>query len=142
MSATVLDQIKEALLSFVEERDFEVVDESYSPEAFGNAVVNLQSKDFAVRVVRDRDQIFADVGPAQTFDEWHDLSRVLEFLGHGRADTSAFELDQLASTLKAHYNELKNLFSKNSYPSISKQLTQFEKEKTRERLAMLGSRSA
>src|SRR5258707_14852756 len=98
MSETVLDQIKKVLSPLVEDHGFEVVDESYSPEAFGNAVVSLQSKDFGVRGVRDRGQIFADVGPAQTFDEWHDLKRVLEFQGRGSVDTSEFELDGLVGT--------------------------------------------
>src|SRR6266550_3475553 len=108
MSKMILDEIREAL-SFLVERGFEVVDDSYNPEAFGNAFVRFESKDFAVRVVRDRGQIFADVGPAQTSDEWHDLRRVLEFLGHGSVETSGFELDELGRTLEANYDELKNL---------------------------------
>ena len=139
MSDTILKQIREALRLFKEDFQFVVVNERYDPAAFGDAAVILQSKDFALRVIRDRDQIFADVGPADT-DDWHDLKRVLAFLGHEGSDSSAFELNELALTLRAHHDELANLFSNTSYPLMGERLKQFEREKTKERLTMLSSR--
>ena len=142
MRQPITDQIKQALSSLVESHGFQVIDETYNPKAFGDAVVGFQSRDFALRVVRDRGQIFADVGPAQTLDEWYDLKRVLEFQGRGSTDTSEFELNELVRVLKVNYDELSRLFSKENYSLISDKLKRFEIEKAKERLAKLSSRPA
>jgi len=134
MSETILQQLKHTLSPLIDARGFQIVEEHYNPNAFGNAVLRLRSTDFAVRVVRDRGAIFVDIGPAQNIDEWHDLKIVLEFLGHGSTDTSAFDPDQVATTLNANYESLKNFFSKENYPTVSNQLEEFERKKTKERL--------
>src|SRR5581483_3714711 len=48
----------------------------YSPEAFGDALVDLESRDFNIRITRDRSQIFIYVSRPES-SHWYDLVALL-----------------------------------------------------------------
>src|SRR5262245_7971964 len=53
-----------------------VVDEVYSPEDFGNAMITLRGPNISLRLVRERGQIFVDLG--KTNGDWVDANELLE----------------------------------------------------------------
>ena len=52
----------------------------YSPENFGDAMVELLGDDVSVRVFRDKGQILIELGPAHSY-AWFGEDVVLEFIG-------------------------------------------------------------
>lgn len=135
MSELILEKMKHAFAFLVENHGFQVMEESYSPSTFGDAVIVLQSKQFELRIIRDRGQFFIDIRSSQIIDDWHDLRRVLEFLNGSRSVFFAFELNQLKDILKTNYDKLQKFFRKENYSIMQKGLIQFEKAKA---LQMLG----
>jgi hypothetical protein len=57
-----------------------VVSERVEPGVFGNSLIVLRSSDLLVRLVSDRNQLFAEVASSNRPDDWIDLPRLSEFL--------------------------------------------------------------
>ena len=139
MSATIYEEIRPFFSALLDEHGFRLVSESYEPASFGNGLIVLQSEDLRLRFVRDRGQVFADVGPSgQTGEHWHQLQRVMEFLQRhdSPADASdarrAASLDELGVWLKENYEGVRSLFREDTYPSARDALRRFEKEKAQQ----------
>lgn len=134
MSGTIYEEIKPFFSALLDEHGFQLVSESFEPAHFGNGALVLQSEDLRLGFVRDRGQVFAEVGPSgQTDDDWHQLQRVMEFLQ--RHDSPAADprraagLDELGVWLKENYEAVRALFREDAYPSARDALRRFEKEK-------------
>jgi hypothetical protein len=77
---------------------FRIVEDDFRPEAFGDSFVTLESGSLRVRFVRDRGQVWADVGTIEKPGKWWHLIYILEAI-HGVLPESTFELKQAASLL-------------------------------------------
>lgn len=134
MSGTIYEEISPFFSDLLYEHGFRVIAETHEPQSFGDGLLILESKDFRLRFVRDRGQVFADVAPSgQADDDWHQLQRVLEFLDGRDTKTDARRaagLDELSVRLKASYAKVQALFEKEAYPSERDALKSFEKEKS------------
>lgn len=135
MSGTIYEEIRPFFSELLDEHGFRVVSESHEPKSFGNGLIVLQAEDLRLRFVRDRGQVFADIGaPGQTGDDnWHQLQRVMEFMH--RHDSPAADprraagLDELGVWLKENYETVRALFREETYPSTRVALKKFEREK-------------
>lgn len=53
----------------------------YDAQAFGNAFVVLAGANLRVRVIRDRDDVFADAASCVEPEDWYPLQRVIRAVG-------------------------------------------------------------
>jgi hypothetical protein len=79
MPKNLLSEIASPIADFVNQRGMRVVVERQDQASFGNAVVEVTSPDFDLRIVRDRGQVALDVS-ASGQGEWHSLENVLAFI--------------------------------------------------------------
>jgi len=75
------EQVKAHFHCLIDDYGFVVVSERFDPEAFGNSLVDFQSRNTVVRVLLDRGQVTIDIGPyPRSPGYWFDLSSIIEFL--------------------------------------------------------------
>lgn len=137
MSRTIYEEISPFFSELLDEHGFRMVSESHAPDSFGDGLIVLQTEDVRLRFVRDRGQVFADVGSSGTSsgDDWHQLQRVKEFLHRHDSTAAASDarratgIDELGVWLKANYEQVRTLFRRETYPSTRDALRKFEKEK-------------
>ncbi len=118
----------------IAEKDFATVEQIYDPRNFGNAVVALESKDFRLRFVRDRGDVFVEVA-ALASDDWHYPGYIFEFLSKDSRWTDVKTppaLETLARGLREHYADVRRLFE--DYRSHRAALKKFEKAKFEQRM--------
>jgi hypothetical protein len=72
-------------------------EEQYDENHFGNAYLILTAEDFAIRILRDRGQVFADL--AKPGGPWVDADKKLQSLGMHPNPESILSLEQLIDIL-------------------------------------------
>jgi hypothetical protein len=72
-------------------------EERYDERNFGDGWVILTAKDFSVRILRDRSQIFIDV--AKPGEQWIDADKRFESLGIHTEPESVLSLEQFIDIL-------------------------------------------
>jgi hypothetical protein len=92
MVDTLVEKIAPLLTPFLRDGRLRVTLEKRE-ESFGDAVVELESSDFDMRVVRDRGLVTFDVSPHAKGD-WHPLEMVLDFIGKGALSLGPQTLDK------------------------------------------------
>lgn len=80
MSEDLLDLVNAELLPVIAPLGFAVVQSETSP-SFDNANVVLQAPALRLRVVRERGQVFLDIGPHSEPGTWFDSAVVMDYLG-------------------------------------------------------------
>ena len=75
-----------------------IKEESYSERDFGNALIVLVAPDFAVRIVRDRGDIFFDLAKPDL--KWTDADKRIESLGLHPDPRSSLTLAQFLTVLR------------------------------------------
>lgn len=103
----VLEKIAPDIAKLAAEKGMRTVRESYDPSSFGNAVIELASGDFDLRVVRDRGQTAIEISPSGKAD-WHDVTNVLAFIN---ADSSSDDATGTGRTLAAKYHQVAALLT-------------------------------
>ena len=89
----------------MDELAFQMIEEDYSAESFGNAFVTLESSVLQVRFVLDRDQTFIYLAPPTSREKWPEIYFVLEAI-HGKEPEAIVEFDEVAIRLRNHFPEL------------------------------------
>jgi hypothetical protein len=107
MSDSLLRELAPAIADLVEDRGRWTLTSEHWDREFGNAIAQLASLDFDLRVNRDRGDILIDVRPHGKAC-WHRLENVLEFVVKRPQSRESAEL---AASLRAHYEEVKSLMS-------------------------------
>ena len=125
----MMSKIPVSLREFLESRGFTCIAATYDEANFGDIVLDCTDSDLIIRVVKDRMQVFVDIANAQKPDEWHMLPDLITFLGGVDSQVEYIEQEQLASQLKAHYQDIKELLTGANARRVD--LKQFE-EKRRE----------
>ncbi len=109
---------------------FSIVEDDYRPDAFGNSFVTLESTILRLRFVRDRGQVWADVGSPTDPKTWWHLLFVLEAVLGKRPDLR-FDLDEAASLLRDNFSTLAEALG----PRLSetkRQLDRFQEKRLRD----------
>lgn len=115
-------QIEPAFGRLLEEHVFDKVEESYDRKHFGNAILTFNSSDFALSFVRDRSQLFVNIGRLDV-GRWHKLESVLEFVtGEPVCLSGIPPLDRLAEAVNSHYENLKFLFEEQRYATTTRRM--------------------
>jgi hypothetical protein len=89
-----------------EEFGLEMEEEEYSEAAFGNAFIILAGHDFAMRIVRDRGDIFCDL--AKVDRRWRDADKTIESLGLHPDPNTCLTPDQILQALRNHKERILN----------------------------------
>lgn len=103
----VLEKIAPDIAKLAAEKGMRTVRESYDASSFGNAVVELTSGDFDLRVVRDRGQAAIELSPCGKAD-WHDVTNVLAFIN---AESPSDDATGPSRSLAAKYDQVAALLT-------------------------------
>ena len=76
---TSLGSEYQGLFSILDDAGFTLTVEMYSPESFGNFIVDCQRPDAKLRVTNDRSQVFIEVMTSE--GQWLEKERILESAG-------------------------------------------------------------
>lgn len=76
---TSLGSEYQGLFSIFDDAGFKLTVEMYSPESFGNFIVDCQRPDAKFRVTNDRSQVFIEVMTSE--GQWLETERILESAG-------------------------------------------------------------
>jgi hypothetical protein len=135
--ASFTDDVRSAFLPNAKDLGFRIVADQKS-EAFGDALVVLESDDIRLRIVRDRSQIFADLGSAVEPDTWFDSTIVMQALGlttkpaFGGTD-SQIVLPSIAAFLKSVWLELRAMFEPRHFAATKRQLLELQEARAAKR---------
>ena len=129
----LLKEISPDLAEFVSARKFLQTNSLYSPECFGNIVVELTSIHVDVKITRDRSQVFIDISPPGK-TEWYGLEYVLEFIqGKEGKDPIPLTLDDNNKRITAFMMSYETIVHVMNDNLASAALTAFVDKKVRER---------
>jgi len=76
-----LDDVTDAFAPMIADGRLHVESSQFHSEFFDNAVVVLAGGNFRIRVIRDRDETFADAASGLRPEEWFPLQRVICAVG-------------------------------------------------------------
>ncbi len=149
------DQVKQHLQFLIDDYQFSILEERYYPEAFGDCLVLMQSRDCRIRVVLDRSQVFIDVGPLaisalDSSSSWFDLMVIVAFVTQGSSQEpliyeypddalapdakTDWQLSRLSRILQSNWESILNLFSQDVFERKQQELVDFERKRAEERL--------
>jgi hypothetical protein len=123
----LLAQIEATLLPLVSCLNLRVIDHSESG-SFDNASVTLEGGDLRLRILRERSQVFVDLGPAWDPQSSFDSAVFMDCLG--LSDDAGFHdrdagavMRGLGSFLRSFADELRNKFSRANFAVTKAELT-------------------
>jgi hypothetical protein len=100
--AGLLNKIAPEIAKFAYEKSMRIVNEWYDPSSFGNAIVEIASANFNLRVIRDRGQVTVEIRPSEKCD-WHNLENILAFINR---DPSYQHSTSSISALSENYDKV------------------------------------
>ncbi len=121
-----LQMVTDAFSSMIDRGQLAVESSQYDEQAFGNALVVLAGDNLRIRIIRDRDEVFADAASRWEPENWSPLQRVIRAVGA----TSA-PLDGLLSPAQAAELVDRHVLA------LNKALATDELERTKGKLAEL-----
>jgi hypothetical protein len=137
MTFNLLAEVQATLLPQTTSFGFAITDHRESA-SFGDALVVLQSGDVRARVVRDRSQLFADLGSAAEPGTWFDSAIVMDLLGlsasggfHERDATRV--LNGLGAFIQSFWPELASMFSSEKFAVTKQQLEALQRNRAEKR---------
>jgi hypothetical protein len=129
-------EIERSALALLEGLGFTKVEERYDKAAFGNELVVFESDVLRLRFLKDRGQIFVELGPTSEPRRWHALNDVLEVTTGETISETAGWLEQ-THLLGAKYSAIRQGFVKDAYQHIEEKVRAKEMAREKELLARL-----
>lgn len=126
----LLRLIETELLPRIAKRGFRVV-QSEVTDSFDNASVILESPELRLRVLRERSQVFADVGPVAEPGTWFDSAVVMDYLGLS-ADAGFHDRDHhkvlqgIGAFVNAMWDDLRSRFAKEQLDRTKRELEELK----------------
>lgn len=126
MHDALLTLVESELLPAIAPLGF-VVAHSETSDSFGNASVILQAPALRLRVIRERSQIFLDVGPTSEPSTWFDSAVVIDYLGLSanggfHAEDARRVLRSAGAFVTAMWSELTAKFNGAQLPATKREL--------------------
>jgi hypothetical protein len=152
------DQVKQHLQFLIDDYQFSVIEERYYPDAFGDCLVLMQSRDCRVSVGLDRGAVFVKVGSLAAADldspnSWFDIMNVTAFVTQGSpqeplayelpddaldpAAKTDWQLSRLSKILQLNWENILHLFSHDVFEKKQQELVDFGRKRLEERLKQL-----
>lgn len=86
-----LDIIKKHFEYLIDEYNYQIANEEFSPQAMGNAYITYLSPAVGVQIVIDRSQVLINIGDiVDNIKEWFDFSDVIKFFNPSIKDPYIF----------------------------------------------------
>jgi hypothetical protein len=134
----LLEQVEASLLPLVPSLHLTVLEHSES-DSFDNATVTLQAGHVRVRILRERSQVFVDLGSGFAPQTWFDSAVVMDHLGlsdeagfHDRGSTVLFE--GIGSFLRSFWGELTAAFDPANFAATDSALRSLRDARAASRL--------
>ncbi len=124
MNSNVLEEVKPLFSFLFENHGFSLL-EAYDSPSFGDSLVVLTSIDFRIRFIRDKGQIFIDIGPTSKTDKWYDLDLVKTIVD-GNLGEQAPELEDFAVFLENNYITVKGLLVDEKFEEMERAIKQLQ----------------
>lgn len=80
MNMDFFDKIKSLFHFLFDDYNFQILQDAYESTDFGNAMIVAQSNNLCIRFIRDRGQIYVELGSLSAPGNWYELSKVLAIL--------------------------------------------------------------
>ena len=108
MESAFLEAVRTSFEPFLRSGKLRVTSSLYDKEAFGNAAVVLEGRHFALRLVRDRSQEFAEVRATLPFVKWRPCGFYLHAAGVPGVSPEPLlrSVDDVAGLVGEHLNAL------------------------------------
>jgi hypothetical protein len=99
----------------------------YSPDHFGNVIVEYRSPGLRVQVTKERGHFLCDFAAAREPVEWFDLDVVLRDLGEDRAADDLFvekgsSLESVAKCVEQNIDRVREQFNEDAHPEFRARL--------------------
>jgi hypothetical protein len=110
---TILKNNFPVFAKLVQEQGWNIKKAKYYPEAFGDAYVVLESKDFNIRIGSDKSQVFIYVGKPGVLewrDKWYNITKLLR--PTIKKKVNIFLENELVVLMRDHLNEIPILLNK------------------------------
>ena len=101
-------EVQRGLLPLLGGEEFSISLDHYDPKAFGNCVITLRSEDFLVRVIRDKGQVFTEIGLSSAPETLWDLGVLVAFLEGSRDVPGLLALDEELALFQRHRDRILN----------------------------------
>lgn len=110
---------------------FALVEETFDQDSFGNSTAVLESRDLRLRFVRDRGQVFADIGSMVEPELWWDITLIVPLLGSRQPEQpEVSEVERLATYIRDNYQSLIKLFSRDRFYGTKLKLERLRKDRS------------
>jgi hypothetical protein len=126
------DQLYKFLMS---DFGFVKADEKYYPQAFGNFIITLSSKEFMVRYINDRSYLTIEIAGHLEPSKWYDLSFLKNLIYHpeninsdDRSIDNTARMEELDSFLRKDFELISDLFNKDNYVDTCEKIDKLLKE--------------
>jgi hypothetical protein len=121
-----LRTVTDAFSSLISRGQLTVESSRYDAQAFGNALVVLVGGNLRIRIIRDRDESFADAASRWEPEDWSPLQRMIRAAAVASAPPEGLLSPAQAASLVDHH-----------FPALDRALAADELERTKARLADL-----
>ncbi|HEY9897855.1 MAG TPA: hypothetical protein V6D00_01625 [Pantanalinema sp.] len=115
--SSLIESIAPEFLLIAKERNFSIKESSVDTKLFGNSLILLNSPEFNLRIIKDRGQIFVEIGKSE--NEWHNLDYILEFVDSSyipETDDSK-NVNNLAKYLNKNWEPVRKLMTGDLFKS-------------------------
>jgi hypothetical protein len=130
------DSAREAV-DLLKGHGFKVLTEIVDPVNFGNAYVDLKRENVRVRIVRDRDEHFVQIGSSAAPERWVSASLVLQLLNVREIEPHQLQASATLNMVRmivGVIDQIESAFSKSEWPSTSEKLKEFQLRRRKDRL--------
>ncbi len=105
--------------------------EGSNSEYFGDSISIICSNDFCLRLIKDKGQIFIEIGLTSKDEKWFDINLVIMHLDNSKI-YKKYSILEIRNFLLNNYENVKNLFIKNNIENSEKILEELKKERLKE----------
>jgi len=139
LSEYLSESINPILTEIFSEDKFVFLSQTYDEAHFGNAIADYEHKNFRIRVIRDRGQLFIEIAPKDNSGAWYWLPRLFEYLNLAE-ELEFIEHDlpcmrRQLQFLSYHVDQVKEIFE--NFDTVKFDLDKFEQKKGNEILDKL-----
>jgi len=132
---------REQLYKFlIEDFGFTKLEESYSPEAFGNYYIILYSNVFLLRYIKDRSFLTIEIASHLDPSNWYDLSFIKNFIYNpdniNPDNQSIFtknRIEDLNNFLKKDFELISDLFDRENFKDTKKKIDELLRKQFNQR---------
>ena len=118
----------EQLFHFFGLRGFKVIDQNFSPQAFGNFYYTFSNGQIVFQIIQDRSQMILEVGFAKDNDEWFSISLIQAFLQNKMNIEISNSIDSKVLFLMENFNIIVEMFSEKNYQKSKQKLNEHHKK--------------